>query len=215
MGPLHNVHEQWLSISKFSQWMSEQKDFHCGAAECEHTQWNAWRLACQGFPNHMQPNYTTCQNTRVSTQCSADAKFHDLFPLARLYKTDLKNHPQNHNARVSCKPPLYWSWVRVSCMPTPWESHTGRSNVWLLLSDKNPINLRLVLSIPHRADREGTTHNNLPSADQSKLHFLLETLSAVLNCLLCIIELGYWDWLWKYYTAVSYGDTLDTPKWVV
>lgn len=38
MGPLHNVHEQWCSISKFYQWLREQKDFHCGAAECEPTQ---------------------------------------------------------------------------------------------------------------------------------------------------------------------------------
>lgn len=40
MGPAYNVHEQWRSISKFYQWMSEQKDFRCGAAECKPTQRN-------------------------------------------------------------------------------------------------------------------------------------------------------------------------------
>lgn len=47
MGRLHNMQEQWRSISKFYQ-VSEQKDFRWGAAECEPTQWNAWRLV-RGF----------------------------------------------------------------------------------------------------------------------------------------------------------------------
>lgn len=52
--------------------------------------------SCQGFPDHMQLNYTTCQITRGSTRRSADAKFHDFFHplLARLYKQLWKISPE-------------------------------------------------------------------------------------------------------------------------
>ncbi len=43
------------------------------------------------------------------------------------------------------------------------------------------------MSVPHSADRGETVHTNLPVADRRMLHFLLDTLTSALTCLL---ELG-------------------------
>lgn len=152
MGPLHNMSGQWRSVSKFYQWMSEQKGLSPrGCRMWAHTA--KCLTSCQGFPDHMQLNCTTCQITRDSTRCSAYAKFRDFRPTRKTWQTDLKNLPlQTANTRVSRKP---FFWARTP-RPTSWESHTGKNNVEL--SDKNPINLGPLSSIPHSADRVGTVH---------------------------------------------------------
>lgn len=55
------------------------------------------------------------------------------------------------------------------------------------MSDKHPINPGLVWTTPPRADTEDTVHTRLPLAGRRTPHFLLDTLTAALNCLL---ELG-------------------------
>lgn len=159
MGPVYSVYEQWRSISKFSQWMSEQKDFDCGGAECKPTQWNAWLLV-RGFRRKKIP---TCD-------CTAQlVRLHKALPaaqpmpnsvisslLARLYKRIWKISPHNHNAWLSRKPSLNWN-----PMPTSWESHTGKNNVWL--TDKNPMNLLdwcwAYLTVLKENGGRGTVHN--------------------------------------------------------
>lgn len=96
MGPVYNVHEQWRSISKFYQWMSEQKDFHCGAAECKPTQWNAWRLV-RGFRK------TTCdQTTRLvrlhKALLAAQPMPNSMIssPSCKTLQTDFEISPKNH-----------------------------------------------------------------------------------------------------------------------
>lgn len=71
------VHEQWCSISKFYQWLREQKDFHCRAAECEPTQWNAWCLV-RGFQ-------TTCNWTAQLV------RLHEALPDARWFLPPLQD----------------------------------------------------------------------------------------------------------------------------
>lgn len=68
---------------------------------------------------------------------------------AGLYRWILKSPPPNHNAWMSRKPFLKWN-----PMAAPWETHTDKNIVQL--TQKNLMNLGLVLSIPHSADRRGT-----------------------------------------------------------
>lgn len=215
MGPVYNVHEHWCSISKFYQWVSEQKDFHCGAAECKPTQWNAWRLV-RGFQK------TTCDWTTQLVRLHEALSNAHMMPnpmisslLARLYE----HLHQNHNAWVSRKPSLSWN-----PMPAPWESQCWTD--WQKSHDSY-------------ADRGGTVHDNVPMGDRRMLHFLLDTLTSALTCLL---ELGlrteHWSWAriteglrcsvirrhlsWLYSSGVWSSNTVDqimlpifhcTPRW--
>lgn len=117
MGPVYNVHEQWPSISKFYQWMSEQKDFHSGAAECKPTQWNAWRLV-RGFE---KPHGTELHNLSDYTRLYPMLGRCQIPWFLPSFTNRFWNFPPNHNAWVSRKPFLNWN-----PMPTPSESHTGR-----------------------------------------------------------------------------------------
>lgn len=90
---------------------------------------------------------------------------------ARLYRRIFKSPPPNHNAWMSRKP-----FLNLNPMAAPWETHTDKNIVQL--THKNPMNLGLVLSIPHSADRGRTlpgflvrSHNNLPVADRCTFYW--------------------------------------------
>lgn len=118
-GPLHKVHEQWRSISKIYQWGREQKDFHCAAAECEPTQWNAWRLV-RGFQT--TSSWTTqlvrLHEPRLEPRSMPNSI---ISPSTTLRKQFSKNLLWNHNVRVSRKPSL-----NSSRAPTSGEATLAR-----------------------------------------------------------------------------------------
>lgn len=141
--------------------------------------------------NHMRLGYTTCQITQGSTRRSADAKFQDFFPPCKTLQTDFEissktTMPECHANLFLTKTPcrlLEKATLAKECL-TGWQ--------------KNPMNLWLVWSIPHSADRGGTLcldfqrpRSNSAVAGGHVLHFLLDTLTSTLTCLL---ELGLRNW---------------------
>lgn len=95
------------------------KGLYWGAAECEPTQWNAWRLV-RGFQT---TSSWTAQLVRLhqprldAGRCQTPSV---LLP-TNLCKQFLKNLLWNHNARVSRKPSL-----SSSCAPTSGEATLAR-----------------------------------------------------------------------------------------
>lgn len=156
----------------------------------------------------MRLNYTTCQITQGSAPCSADAKFHDFFPLCETLQTDFEISPENHTmpechanlfltetpcrllekatrARVmfNWQTKILWIWEHTSQC---WQ----RGNSAWISSDHT------------------ITH---PWQTRHMLHFFSGHINFGFNLFIRVgikklsTELG-WG-LRKDYTAVSYGDT--------
>lgn len=211
MGPVHNVHEQWCSISKFCQWMSEQKDFHSGAGECEPAQWNAWRLV-QGL--EQTTGDWTAQLVRLpealpDAQSMPNSMMSSLH--ARLYKQIWKISPETSMPEchanllltdTPCQLPEKATLARIMCN---WLTKIQWMLDWVCVT---------VL-------KEGrTVHKHSPMTVRRMLHFLLDTLTSALTCLL---ELGLRNWalsLGEDYERITLQCHTETPvlavlKWAV
>ena len=165
----------------------------------------------------MRPNYTTCQITQGSARCSVNAKFHDFFPFLQDLKMDFEISPKNHTmpechanlflTETPCRLLEKATWARIMFN---WQTkilwiceHTSQS--W----QRGGLCLDFQWS-----------HNNSPVADRRMLHFLLDTLTSALTCLL---ELGLRNWalsLGEDYERITLQCHTETPvlavlMWVV
>lgn len=119
------MHEQCGSISKFHQWMSEQKDFHSRAVAYKPTQWNAWRLV-QGSEKPLATELHNLSDYTNTTKCSADAKFHDFFPFCKTLQKDFEICPKT--TMLECHANLF---LNQNLMPTPWATLARTMFKWL------------------------------------------------------------------------------------
>lgn len=170
IGPLHNASGQWRSISKFHQWMSEQKGLSPrGCRMWAHTA--KCLTSCQGFPDRMQLNCTTCQITQDSARWlkpMPNSVISD--PLTRLDKQIWKISPV-------AKPHKRPSVTQTLLLSENSAGQTSREKATLAGIMLNYLTKKILLILDRRrayltmlTELELCT-NNLPLADRCMLNF--------------------------------------------